>query len=229
MPDFYDPQKHHRRSIRLKDYDYTQPGAYFVTICVHERECLFGEVIDGLMDLNGYWQIAQREWQRLSAFTMIHHDRITSMSVKVVATNRKARHEYFILDQFEAGLVLQGSEIKSIRAGQISLAEAYVRIDNGEEAWLVEAHIAPYDQASYNNHEPRRPRKLLLHKTQIRKLWDEMRQKGVTIIPLQVYLKEGRAKIEIAVAKGKKLYDKRQDIARRDMEREIERTFNRRG
>jgi SsrA-binding protein len=229
MPDFYDPQKHHRRSIRLKDYDYTQPGAYFVTICVHERECLFGEVIDGLMDLNGYGQIAQREWQRLSAFTMIHHDRITSMSVKVVATNRKARHEYFILDQLEAGLVLQGSEIKSIRAGQISLAEAYVRIDNGEEAWLVEAHIAPYDQASYNNHEPRRPRKLLLHKTQIRKLWDEMRQKGVTIIPLQVYLKEGRAKIEIAVAKGKKLYDKRQDIARRDMEREIERTFNRRG
>lgn len=151
------------------------------------------------------------------------------MSVKVVATNRKARHEYFILEQIEAGLVLQGSEIKSIRAGQISLAEAYVRIENGEEAWLVEAHIAPYDQASYNNHEPRRPRKLLLHKTQIRKLWDEMRQKGVTVIPLQVYLKDGRAKIEIAVAKGKKLYDKRQEIARRDMERELERNLNRRG
>lgn len=145
------------------------------------------------------------------------------MSVKVVATNRKARHEYFILDQMEAGLVLQGSEIKSIRAGKISLAEAYVRIDNGEEAWLVEAHIAPYDQASYNNHEPRRPRKLLLHKSQIRDLWDDIRQKGVTVIPLRVYLKDGRAKVEIALAKGKKQYDKRQEIARRDMEREIER------
>ena len=165
----------------------------------------------------------------ISKYPTCWHDRITAMSVKVVATNRKARHEYFILEQIEAGLVLQGSEIKSIRAGQISLAEAYVRIENGEEAWLVEAHIAPYDQASYNNHEPRRPRKLLLHKTQIRKLWDEMRQKGVTVIPLQVYLKDGRAKIEIAVAKGKKLYDKRQEIARRDMERELERNLNRRG
>ncbi|MEJ2598108.1 MAG: SsrA-binding protein SmpB [Anaerolineales bacterium] len=145
------------------------------------------------------------------------------MSVKVVATNRKARHEYFILEQMEAGLVLQGSEIKSIRAGKISLAEAYVRIDNGEEAWLVEAHIAPYDQASYNNHEPLRPRKLLLHKSQIRDLWDDIRQKGVTVIPLRVYLKDGRAKVEIALAKGKKQYDKRQEIARRDMEREIER------
>ncbi len=148
------------------------------------------------------------------------------MDVKVVATNRKASHEYFLLDRYEAGLVLQGSEIKSIRAGQISLAEAYVRVD-GQEAWLMEAHIAPYEQASRFNHEPRRPRKLLLHHTEIRKLWDTVRQKGVTVIPLRVYLKNGRAKLEIAVAKGKKLYDKREAIARRDAEREIERNFHR--
>ncbi len=146
------------------------------------------------------------------------------MSIKIVATNRKASHEYFILENFEAGLALQGSEIKSIRAGQISLAEAYIRTD-GNQAWLVEAHIAPYEQASIYNHEPRRPRKLLLHKKEIRYLWNEVRQKGVTIIPLKVYLKEGRAKIEIALAKGKKLYDKRETIAKRDFQREVERGF----
>jgi len=142
--------------------------------------------------------------------------------VKVVATNRKASHEYFLLEKFEAGLALQGSEIKSIRAGQMSLAEAYVRID-GQEAWLVDAHIAPYEQAGSFNHAPRRPRKLLLHRNEIRYLWNEMRQKGVTIIPLRVYLKGGRAKVEIALAKGKKLYDKRHDLAERDAQREIER------
>lgn len=147
--------------------------------------------------------------------------------VKVVARNRKATHEYFILERLEAGLVLQGSEIKSIRAGQVSLAEAYVRTD-GEEAWLVDAHIAPYDQASIYNHEPRRPRKLLLHRSQIRSLWDDVRQKGVTIIPLEMYLKDGRAKVEIAVAKGKKLYDKREAIARRDADRDLERQLRRR-
>jgi SsrA-binding protein len=133
-----------------------------------------------------------------------------------------------LLEKLEAGIALQGSEIKSIRAGQVSLAEAYVRVD-GEEAWLMDCHIAPYDQASYFNHDPRRPRKLLLHKTEIRRLWNEVRQKGVTIVPLQIYLRDGRAKVEIAVAKGKKLYDKRQDIARRDAEREIERSLKRRG
>jgi SsrA-binding protein len=149
------------------------------------------------------------------------------MSIKVVATNRKANHEYFLLERFEAGLVLQGSEIKSIRAGQISLAESYVRID-GQEAWLMESHIAPYDQASYFNHEPRRPRKLLLHGSEIRNLWDAVRQKGVTVVPLRVYLKDGRAKIEIALAKGKKIYDKREAIARRDEQREMEREYRRR-
>jgi SsrA-binding protein len=149
------------------------------------------------------------------------------MGQKVVATNRRARHEYFILETMEAGIALKGTEIKSIRAGQISLAEAYVRID-GQEAWLEDAHIAPYEQASIFNHEPRRPRKLLLHSTEIRKLWNTVRQKGVTVIPLTVYLKDGRAKVEIAVAKGKRLFDKREEIARRDAQREIDRQLHRR-
>ncbi len=149
------------------------------------------------------------------------------MGNKIVATNRKATHEYFILEAYEAGIALKGSEIKSIRAGQISLAEAYIRTD-GKEAWLMEAHIAPYEQASINNHDPRRQRKLLLHKKEIRIMWNEVRQKGLTIIPLKVYLKEGRAKIEIALAKGKKLYDKREAIAKRDSEREIDRSFKNR-
>jgi SsrA-binding protein len=149
------------------------------------------------------------------------------MSTKVVATNRKARHEYFILDTYEAGIALQGSEIKSIRAGKVSLAEAYITIDNFE-AWLVNAHIAPYDQASRFNHDPLRPRKLLLHRVEINRLWDQVRQKGLTIIPLRIYLKAGMAKVEIASAKGKKLYDKRAEIARRDVEREIQRQLRRR-
>jgi len=146
------------------------------------------------------------------------------MGIKIVAKNRKARHEYFILETYEAGIALQGSEIKSIRAGHISLAEAFVRID-GQEAWLEDAHIAPYEQASIFNHEPRRARKLLLHRDEIIKMWNMVRQKGVTIIPLNMYLKDGRAKLEIAVAKGKKLYDKRAVLAKRDSEREIERQF----
>jgi SsrA-binding protein len=149
------------------------------------------------------------------------------MGNKVVATNRKARHEYFILETYEAGMSLQGSEIKSIRAGQISLAESYVRID-GREAWLIDAHIAPYEQASIQNHEPRRSRRLLLHSSEIRKLWNMVRQKGLTVIPLQVYLKDGRAKLEIAAAKGKQLHDKRATLAERDAKREIERQLHRR-
>jgi SsrA-binding protein len=146
--------------------------------------------------------------------------------VKIVATNRKAGFEYFLLEHFEAGLALQGSEIKSIRAGQISLNEAYVEVD-GINAWLVEAHIAPYEQANRFNHDPKRRRRLLLHKKEIRELWNAVRQKGVTVVPTRVYLKEGRAKLEIAIAKGKKLYDKREAIARRDAERERERDMRR--
>lgn len=143
--------------------------------------------------------------------------------VKVVANNRKASFEYFLLEKFEAGLVLQGSEIKSIRAGQMSIQESYVDIVNGEEAWLVEANIAPYVQANRFNHDPKRKRKLLLHKKQIRELWNNIRIKGMTVVPLRVYLKDGRAKIEIALAKGKKAYDKRATIAKRDEARSAER------
>ncbi len=143
--------------------------------------------------------------------------------VKVVATNRKAGFEYFLLERLEAGLVLKGSEIKSIRAGQMSLAESFVEIENGQSAWLMEAHIAPYIQANRFNHDPRRKRRLLLHKRQIHQLWNAVRQKGMTIVPTRVYLKDGRAKIEVALAKGKKAYDKRAAIAKRDQAREVER------
>ena len=146
--------------------------------------------------------------------------------IKVIATNRKASFEYFLMEKFEAGLVLQGSEIKSIRAGQISIQESYVDIPNENEAWLIEAHIAPYEQAGiYFNHEPKRKRRLLLHKKQIRELWNNIRIKGNTIVPTRVYLKDGRAKIEIALAKGKKAYDKRATIAKRDEARDNERAM----
>lgn len=148
-------------------------------------------------------------------------------NIKVIAKNRKARHDYFLLETIEAGIVLQGSEIKSLRAGQVSLKEAYVRV-NGEEAWLVDSHIAPYNPASRENHDPKRPRKLLLHKREIRDLSAEVQQKGLTIIPVKVYLKRGKAKVEIAVAKGKRKYDKRQKIKKQDAQRDIERALNRR-
>jgi SsrA-binding protein len=144
------------------------------------------------------------------------------MDDKVVATNRKAHFEYFLLEHFEAGISLHGSEIKSIRAGQISLAEAFVQVD-GRQAWLMNAHVAPYDLANRYNHDPRRPRQLLLHRRQIREMWDAVRQKGVTIVPVRVYIKKGLAKIDVAIAKGKKLYDKRQEIAKKDQQRELSR------
>lgn len=146
-------------------------------------------------------------------------------NIKIISTNKKASFEYFLLEKFEAGIALQGSEIKSIRAGQISIQEAFVETD-GEQAWLVEAHIAPYEQAgTYFNHDPKRKRRLLLHKKQIRELWNNVRIKGMTIVPTQVYLKNGRAKIEIALAKGKKAYDKRAAIAKRDEARNHERAL----
>ena len=145
-------------------------------------------------------------------------------NIKIIATNRKASFEYFLMEKFEAGIALQGSEIKSIRAGQISIQEAFVDLPDGREAWLVESHIAPYEQAGqYFNHEPKRRRRLLLHKKQIRELWNNVRMKGMTVIPTRVYLKDGRAKIEIALAKGKKAYDKRATIAKRDEARSHER------
>lgn len=149
------------------------------------------------------------------------------MDIKTVSKNRKALFEYFILDSFEAGISLKGSEIKSIRAGQVSLQESYIQIE-GSQAWLVNAHIASYDAASYTNHDPKRPRRLLLHKKEIRDLGMSVKQKGVTIIPVKMYLKDGRAKLEIAIAKGKKLYDKRQDIAEKDMKRDMDRAMRKR-
>ena len=142
--------------------------------------------------------------------------------IKIVSTNRKASFEYFLLETFEAGLSLHGSEIKSIRAGQMSLVESYIDIESGQ-AWLRGAHIAPYEQASHYNHEPLRARRLLLHKKQIRQLFNAVRQKGMTIVPTRVYLKDGRAKIEIALARGKKMHDKRNEIAKRDQERDTDR------
>jgi SsrA-binding protein len=147
--------------------------------------------------------------------------------IKIISRNRKAKFEYELFDTYEAGIELRGSEIKSIRARQVSLSEAYVRT-NGRQAWLVGAHIAPYDQASAFNHDPERERRLLLHKREINELWDGVRLKGMTIIPTMLYLRDGLAKVEIALAKGKRQYDKRQSIKKRDMEREVERTLDRR-
>jgi SsrA-binding protein len=141
------------------------------------------------------------------------------MGIKVVSSNRKAQFEYFLIEHYEAGIELRGSEIKSIRANQVSLAEAFVQVE-GSQAFLVEAHIAPYETASHFNHDPKRTRRLLLHKSQIRELIIATKQKGMTIVPVKLYLKEGRAKLDIATAKGKKLYDKRHEIAKRDEKRE---------
>lgn len=145
------------------------------------------------------------------------------MTNKIVSKNRKAQFEYFLLERFEAGIALKGSEIKSVRGGQVSLQEAYIKID-GQQAWLVNSHIASYQAASYSDHDPKRPRRLLLHKKEIRQLWNEVRLKGVTVIPVSMYLKDGRAKIEIAIAKGKKLFDKRRDIAEKDLRRDTDRS-----
>jgi len=146
--------------------------------------------------------------------------KLRNMEIKTLATNRKARFEYFIEETYEAGIALLGTEIKSVRLGQISLQEAYVRTD-GKQAWLVGAHVAPYAQASAYQHDPDRERRLLLHKKQIADMWNEVRIKGMTIVPMRVYLKAGRAKLEIGVAKGKKLYDKRASIKERDEERDL--------
>lgn len=150
------------------------------------------------------------------------------MSERTVATNRKAKRDYHILETLEAGIALKGTEIKSVRAGQVSLNEAFVLIDNNLEAWLVDAYIAPYQHGSRYNHDPRRKRKLLLHKREILRLWNRVREKGLTIIPLRMYIKNGLAKVEIALARGKKKYDKRAEIARREAEREIQRALFRR-
>jgi SsrA-binding protein len=138
----------------------------------------------------------------------------------MIVENRRARFEYHILESLEAGLVLNGTEVKSIRAGGVSLSEAYARIRDGE-AWLLGMHIPPYKQGSFSNVEPTRPRKLLLHKEEIARLQSRVGEKGLTIVPLRLYFTRGMAKIQLGVARGKKLWDKRADAAKRDVEREI--------
>ena len=142
-------------------------------------------------------------------------------SIKLIANNKKARHDYFIEDTIEAGISLAGTEVKSVRMGHCSIKEAFIRIDKGE-VYIYGMHISPYEKGNIFNKDPLRVKKLLLHKQQIRKLIGNSAEKGYTIVPLQVYFRDGRAKIEIGLAKGKKLYDKRQDIAKKDQKREAE-------
>lgn len=145
--------------------------------------------------------------------------------IRYVARNRRARHDYDILEVLECGIALKGAEVKSLRLGQASLQDAYVRVDNGE-AWLVGAHLAPYEYASgYGRFEPLRPRKLLMHREQIDELSGRIAQKSLTLVPLSIYFKDGIAKVEVALARGRRLYDKRHAIAERDANREAERVI----
>lgn len=146
---------------------------------------------------------------------------------KTVTVNRKAYHDYHILESLEVGIVLTGTEIKSIRAGRVNIRDAYARPEGGE-LWLLNSHVAAYQAGSYQNHEPNRPRKLLLHRRQIDELAGMVAQKGLTLVPLKLYIKRGNAKLELGVARGKRLHDKRETIARREAVREIERAMKRR-
>ena len=146
----------------------------------------------------------------------------------VIARNRRARHDYHIEDEFEGGLVLTGTEVKSLRAGRASLTDGFAQITDGE-IWLHGVHIPEYAQGTWTNHEPRRPRKVLLHRREIDRLARQTAERGLTIIPLALYFKDGKVKVELALARGKRTYDKRHDLAQRDAAREVERAFRRRG
>ncbi|OLR90240.1 SsrA-binding protein SmpB [Actinokineospora bangkokensis] len=146
---------------------------------------------------------------------------------KVIASNRKARHDYTVVDTYEAGMVLVGTEVKSLREGRASLVDAFATVDDGE-VYLRNLHIPEYTQGTWTNHEPRRTRKLLLHKGEILRLIGKIKESSLTLVPLSLYFKDGRVKVELALAKGKKSYDKRQDLAKRDADREIARTVGRR-
>jgi len=145
-------------------------------------------------------------------------------NIKLIANNKKAYHDYFIEDKYEAGIVLHGTEVKSLRMGKCSIKESFIRVENGE-LFIYGMHISPYEKGNIFNRDPLRVRKLLLHKYQINKLAGRLSQKGYTLVPLQVYFKGHLVKLEIGLAKGKKLYDKREDIAKKDMRREVERDF----
>jgi SsrA-binding protein len=144
--------------------------------------------------------------------------------IKVITNNKRATFDYELLERFEAGLVLTGTEIKSVRGHHASLQQSYVQARNGE-LWLIEANISPYDHGNRENHDPKRPRKLLLHRREINRILDKLAQRGLTLIPTRLYLKSGRAKVEIALARGKRKYDKRHDIAERDANRQVERAL----
>jgi SsrA-binding protein len=143
---------------------------------------------------------------------------------KVIAVNRRARHDYAITDTYEAGMVLTGTEVKSLRAGRANLTDAYAEVRDGE-VWIVNLHIPEYDQGTWTNHEPRRTRKLLLHGHEINRLIGKTKQSGLTLVPMQLYFKDGKAKVEIGLGRGKKAYDKRQDIAAREAKRDAERAI----
>ena len=143
---------------------------------------------------------------------------------KVVGTNKTARHEYFITDTYEAGMILRGTEVKSLREGRVNLKDSYAQIKNGE-LFLVNCHISPYNYGNQFNHDPTRPRKLLLHKREIKRLIGKVAEKGFTLIPLKIYFKDGKAKVELGLAKGKKVHDKREDMKERDARREMERAL----
>ena len=145
-------------------------------------------------------------------------------TMKLVANNKKAYHDYFVDEKIEAGLVLHGTEVKSLRMGKCSIKESFIRIENGE-MFVYGMHISPYEKGNIFNKDPLRVKKLLLHKSEINKLTGNIKEKGFTIVPLQVYFKDGKAKMEIGLCRGKKLYDKRQDIAKKDMKREAEKEF----
>ncbi len=146
---------------------------------------------------------------------------------KVIVSNRRARHDYAVVDTYEAGIVLTGTEVKSLRAGRASLADAFAGVEDGE-VWLRGVHIPEYDQGSWTNHEPRRARKLLLHRDEITRLVGKTREGGLTLVPLAMYFRDGKVKVELALARGKRTYDKRRDLARRDAQREVERALGRR-
>ena len=146
---------------------------------------------------------------------------------KIIARNRRARHDYHIEDVVEAGLVLTGTEVKSLRAGRASLTDGFGQITD-HEAWLLGVHIPQYTQGTWTNHEPRRPRKLLMHRKEIDKLASATAERGLTLVPLTLYFKDGRAKVELALARGKRTYDKRQDLAERDAARDVDRALRRR-
>src|SRR3954465_5723157 len=147
---------------------------------------------------------------------------------KVIATNRKARHDYSVVDVFEAGVMLTGTEVKSLRLGRASLVDGFATIDDGE-IFLRNVHIPEYEQGSWTNHEPRRVRKLLLHRAEIERLIGKTKESGLTLVPLSLYFSEGKVKVEIGLARGKKSYDKRQDLAKRDADREVQPAIGRRG